>query len=36
MDRFTAEQDKMQPDKRNLILNHFPKYAIIVSIDNIK
>ena len=28
MERFTSEQDKMVPDKRNLILNHFPRYSI--------
>lgn len=25
MERFTAEQDKMLPEKRNLVITHFPK-----------
>ena len=25
MDRFTAEQDKMLPEKRTLVITHFPK-----------
>ena len=31
MDRFTTEQDKMVPEKRNLILNHFPRYITMMS-----
>ena len=27
MERFTSEQDKMIPEKRNLILNHFPRWV---------
>lgn len=27
MERFTAEQEKMLPDKRTLVIKHFPKYV---------
>ena len=27
MEKFTTEQDKMLPEKRSLVLNHFPKLA---------
>ena len=27
MERFTAEQEKMLPEKRTLVIKHFPKYV---------
>jgi histone acetyltransferase len=33
MDRFTAEQDKMLPEKRNLILNHFPRFLNMLEAE---
>ena len=29
MERFTAEQDKMLPEKRTLVINHFPKCVLL-------
>ena len=29
MDRFTAEQDKMLPEKRTLVITHFPKSVCV-------
>ena len=30
MEKFTAEQDKMLPEKRSLVLNHFPRSVTTV------
>ena len=32
MERFTAEQDKMLPEKRTLVITHFPKCVHVVLI----
>ena len=32
MERFTAEQDKMLPEKRTLVITHFPKCVHMVLI----
>lgn len=29
MEKFTTEQDKMLPEKRSLVLNHFPKLVLV-------
>jgi histone acetyltransferase len=31
MERFTAEQDKMLPEKRTLVITHFPKFLSILE-----
>ena len=30
MERFTAEQDKMLPEKRTLVITHFPKSVLLM------
>ena len=34
MERFTAEQEKMLPDKRTLVIKHFPKYVWESQVEN--
>ena len=35
MERFTAEQDKMLPEKRTLVITHFPKCVHVVLISRV-
>ncbi len=31
LDKFRAEKDKMPPEKRTLVLTHFPRYVILLN-----
>ena len=33
LERFTAEQEKMLPEKRTLVITHFPKYVQVSVTD---